>query len=266
MKGLMAHSGSTVVDLEDVRSVPTPAPTKTHFPVPHSTVIDFVHQAFEGSGYTVTEEEYALRDGGDKGSIPGAQLFGLMHLRNGHDNPDYGLVVGFRNSHDKSIRAGIALGSNVFVCDNMAFCGEIVFNRMHTLHIMDDLPGIIVHAVGKLGVLRRNQDLRINAYKERNLTDNEAYAGIVHAMKDGIIPTSKITKVVEEWDNKGSRHQEFMPRNAWSLFNAFTEVLKDYPLDGAGHDGYQKRTERLHALMDRACATQINALRKATLN
>jgi hypothetical protein len=34
-----------------------------------------------------------------------------------------------------------------------------------------------------------------------------------------------LPKVIEAWDEP--RHEEFAPRTAWSLFNAFIEVQKD---------------------------------------
>ena len=257
---LIAHSGAHVASLEEVRRVLTPRPTQTHYPIPHGDVVDLIQRSMAHVGYEIVKAEYALRNGVDsrtKQPIPGAQLFGLLNLRNGHNAGDYSLIAGFRNSHDKTIPAGIALGSRVLVCDNMAFSGEVVFGRKHTRFIMGDLPSIIQTAVGRLGDLRVSQDRRITAYKGRELSDRDAYAGIIHMLKADILPASKIGKVVEEWDRRGERHAEFAPRNAWSLFNAATEVLKDYPIDGPGADGYQSRTMRLHALMDLACRVTL---------
>ena len=36
---------------------------------------------------------------------------------------------------------------------------------------------------------------------------------------------SRLPKVIEAWEEP--RHEEFSPRTAWSLFNAFTEVGKE---------------------------------------
>ncbi len=38
------------------------------------------------------------------------------------------------------------------------------------------------------------------------------------------IPASQIPKVLDAWERP--RHEEFVPRSAWSLFNAFTEIGK----------------------------------------
>jgi hypothetical protein len=50
---------------------------------------------------------------------------------------------------------------------------------------------------------------------------------MVAAVRAGITPASRLPKVIEAWDEP--RHDEFKPRTPWSLFNAFTEVLKAGP-------------------------------------
>jgi hypothetical protein len=50
---------------------------------------------------------------------------------------------------------------------------------------------------------------------------------MVVAVKDGVVPASRLPKVIEAWEEP--RHEEFKSRTAWSLFNAFTEVQKDVP-------------------------------------
>ena len=47
---------------------------------------------------------------------------------------------------------------------------------------------------------------------------------MVEAVKANVLPASRLPKVIEAWEE--SRHEEFVPRTAWSLFNAFTEVEK----------------------------------------
>ena len=49
--------------------------------------------------------------------------------------------------------------------------------------------------------------------------------------------------VLPEW--RQARHEAFQPRNVWSLFNAFTESLKEGNLAEL-----PKRTEALHGLLD----------------
>ena len=59
-------------------------------------------------------------------------------------------MLGLRNSHDKTFPAGIVAGSAVFICDNLAFSGEVKLARKHTTHITRDLPRLVQSAVGQL--------------------------------------------------------------------------------------------------------------------
>ena len=68
----------------------------------------------------------------------GARYFGLLEVHNGSTDRDYGLVVGLRNSHDKSFPAAIALGAAVFCCDNLSFSSEVTLARRHTRYIERD--------------------------------------------------------------------------------------------------------------------------------
>ena len=54
-----------------------------------------------------------------------------------------------------------------------------------------------------------------------------AHHVMVAAIRSGITPASRLPKILEAWDEP--KHREFEPRTAWSLFNAFTEVLKGGP-------------------------------------
>jgi hypothetical protein len=43
-------------------------------------------------------------------------------------------------------------------------------------------------------------------------------------IRANVLPASRLPKVLEAWEEP--KHEEFVPRTAWSLFNAFTEVQK----------------------------------------
>lgn len=172
------------------------------------------------------------------------RYFGLLEIRNGSNSPDFGWVLGLRNSHDKRFPAGMVVGSQVFVCDNLAFCGEIEVSRKHTRFVLRDLPMLIDEAVQQLAGRWTEQDRRIDAYKGCRLSDNQAHDLTVRALDAGVICASRIPNVLQEWRNP--RHEEFKPRNTWSWFNAVTETVK-----GRLHD-LPRRTQALHRLCDGA--------------
>jgi hypothetical protein len=59
----------------------------------------------------------------------------------------------------------------------------------------------------------------------------------------GVCADSYIPDVLKEW--REPRHEAFESRNVWSLFNAFTETLKQALLAEL-----PKRTLALHGLLD----------------
>ena len=80
----------------------------------------------------------------------GARYFGLLQVVNGSHPEDFGLVVGLRNSHDKSFPAGLVVGASVFVCDNLSFSGEVTFERKHTANMLRDLSWMISETVSSV--------------------------------------------------------------------------------------------------------------------
>jgi len=69
---------------------------------------------------------------------------------------DYTDAVGLRNSHDKSFPIGIAFGSRVFVCDNLAFIGDQVIRRKHTVKAKREFAPILLRERSFLELILSN--------------------------------------------------------------------------------------------------------------
>jgi hypothetical protein len=150
---LCLHCGANAVTREQVSSVLTPARTETWVPVSHDRLLTGVQQSLERSGLHVVSESHGL-------THDGSRYFGLLQVANGTNPNDFGLVVGIRNSHDKSFPAALVLGASVFVCDNLSFSGEVKLARKHTAHIERDLQQLVERAVGMLSDLRKPTPMR----------------------------------------------------------------------------------------------------------
>lgn len=159
---------------------------------------------------------------------------------------DFALVVGLRNSHDRTFPAGLVLGASVFVCDNLSFSGEVGLARRHTAHVGRDLPQLVGRAIAGLGDLRRRQEERFARYRQHELTDGAAHDLVVRGLDARVVPVTRLPLVLREW--REPRPPEFREgRTAWRLFNAFTEGLK------GNLDALPRRTQALHGLLDAAC-------------
>lgn len=241
MLDLCLHCGGQQVDREQVANVPTPPATRTWQPIPHENLLTQVERSLDGKGLQVVQQAHALWGDGDR-------YFGLMELSHADQSAEYGLVLGLRNSHDKSTTASIALGSQVFVCDNLSFFGEVVLARKHTRFIQRDLPGIVAQAMASLSDMRVTHDERVTAYKQTTFTDPEVHDLLIRAVDDRVLPVSYLPDVLREW--REPSHEEFLEdgNSAWRLHNGFTEALKGKSLALLPY-----RSHRLQGLLDPLC-------------
>ncbi len=217
---LMHTTDGKYVSLDELREIPIPEETPTYKPVSH---YDLAKNLAEVSrtllrDYELERSQYGLaRDGN--------QLFGIHTYRNGSDS--MGLSIGFRNSYDKSMSVGIAIGASVFVCDNLALTGEIAIARKHTSNVWNDLEELTITTIyrSQHNFTRIVEDAQV--MQGQHLTDNDAYRLIGLLYGNGVITPRQIPVVKKEWLD--SKHDEFSDRSTWSLYNAVTESLKSSP-------------------------------------
>ena len=243
---LMAHCGANYVERLDLGKPILPACTESYTPIGHDYFVDLVEDRLNDKGLKISNSGFAL--GND-----GANMFGVLEIAHAK-NDDYATVIGLRNSHIKWFAASLACGSGVFVCDNLAFSGEVTVGRKHTSMILDDLPTVIDEAVGQVIDLKVVQEARYEAYKGRMVNTMEAEFLIIEMMRRGVINTGRVEKVVAEWDAPSHRQFTDTGDSAWRLFNAATEALK-----GLSMNELAPRTTKLHTLVDEVVEFKLAA-------
>ncbi len=238
---IVLHCGARHVERQAIEQANTPAASETWVPIAHHRLLGLVEETLTGCGMKVANEAHALWS-------DGLRYFGLLEVNNGQPHEDYGLVIGLRNSHDKSFPAAIALGSSVFCCDNLAFSGEVTIARRHTRFIERDLPRIVHTAVGRLSDMRGQQDERILTYKETELTDPAAHDLVIRSVDANVLPVTQVPAVLEEW--RAPSHEEFAAdgKTVWRFHNAMTHVWK-----GRNLAALPRRSQALHGLLDSVC-------------
>jgi hypothetical protein len=246
---LILHAGGRLCDRNQLASCITPTGTHSHRPIPHMDLVELTADRLDQIGLKIVSQQHAL-------SHHDNRYFGMFGLAGvGNDGASaqdgYELILGLRNSHDKTFPAGLALGSHVFICDNLAFSGEVKIARKHTVNILRDLPRLVTVAVNRVASQRQTMANRIERYRNHELNDAQAHDLIVRSLDHQVITATKIEKVVREW--RKPAHEDFAPRTAWSLFNAFTETMKEYSVDSM-----YKRSQPLHGLFDAACGVSVN--------
>jgi hypothetical protein len=213
----MLHQGGWEATKADLAVVPVPDPTPSYHPVPYNRFVEEVELHIPRFGLTIQSQQYAL-------AREGSQMFGVLTCTNGHNAGDYALAIGLRNSYDRSTSVGLVAGTRVFCCGNLEFSGEVQMQRKHTVNVFRDLPDLIYRMLSQVAVLKARTDEEIAGMKVFPVTEERAHHLMVHAIRGDLLPASQLPKVLKAWEEQ--EYEEFKPRTAWSLFNAFTEVLK----------------------------------------
>ena len=218
MVSIIDNEKPFTIDRSRLDQVPTPNPTLSWTPLPHHELMNRVERKIGDYGYRITHSHCLLSHGGDR-------LFGSITLGS-RRSLGYRRMIGVRNSHDKSVAAGLISGARVTVCANGMFTGDdICLNRKHTSRLYEDLDQKIDEGFQKVFSEWERNDLRIMRFRETEISDERAHDLIIRSVDGEAIAPSAIPKVLREW--REPWHQEFVPRTAWSLHNAFTEVLKE---------------------------------------
>lgn len=238
MSQLMLHRGARIVERAELDQVEAPPPTNSWFPLRHGQVLSTVEETLGIAGFAITRSQFAL-------SQDDARFFGTLDLATPIID-GVTMTVGVRNSTDKTFPIGLCAGNRVFVCDNLAFSAEIYVAKKHTRFGEQRFHEGIATAIGSLRQYQDVEARRIVDYRERELGETEAAACLLHGFEQGILTTRTLPQAIEEWRKPAL--EDFQPRTAWSLFNAFTSALKERQSNPAQ---FAALTMRVYRLLDR---------------
>ncbi|MCE5306080.1 MAG: DUF932 domain-containing protein [Acidobacteriales bacterium] len=205
------------ISREELALVPTPAGTATHKPIPHVEVVNTLIETLGFRHISVVRDEYAV-------SRDGMKMFGVIELDQGMHGARFAL--GVRNSHDKTFRLAVTVGYRVFVCENLAFSGDFSpVLAKHSKHF--SLQNAL--SVGVDDMQRNFQPMveGVERWHNSQISDVTARLVIYRAFIEGDldVPRHLGRSVHELYFNP--QHEEFAPRNMWSLSNAFTSAFKE---------------------------------------
>jgi len=127
----------------------------------------------------------------------GDRYFGILCLRVITEN--YSDIVGLRNSHDKSFPIGVAFGSSVFVCSNLAFVADHVVKRKHTVRRVVSCPSCFKRSS------RRSGSAHFAKYEAAHVPSNadrrqEGRSRHQELYRQDVIGVQAIAHVAREWE------------------------------------------------------------------
>ena len=237
----MLTCGSREVNLAEIEAVPIPESTKSWKPISHIDLINEAKKAAINVGLVLGNESYGLQSDNNK-------MFGIINVINqDHFGDRVQLMMGLRNSTDKSLSAGVCFGSRVLVCDNLCFTaythetnGEsFITTRKHTVNIERDLPLRLNEAMARFQYIKDYQENLFNKLSNTDINSTtQIHDILIKSILYGAINKTQVLDVLNEWNTQAhipeneeqamNWHPEFQDRNAWSLYNAYTENAKTY--------------------------------------
>ncbi|MEK0337518.1 MAG: DUF932 domain-containing protein [Nitrosopumilus sp.] len=225
-------------------------PTRSFHPLTHAEALDAVELAMNKVNLHIDHSETGnarkrFTLSGIKDRLNG-QMAASLPLMNPIDS-ETGMKVVILNSWDKTRPLKVGFGAEVFVCCNGSVFAEQVIGRKHTTNILNDLPHLLNEVISKVNMYAEHQRRFFQRLREITLTDEQANDFILRSVVDHeCVKPAEIPHVVEQW--RFPAFDDFKPRTAWSLHNAFTEVGKKIQIsNGMVHSERSVRMSGLFA-------------------
>ena len=194
-----------------------PESTRSYNPFSYGDAIALAHnEARVALGMDVTREVYGLNKAGD-------QMFGVLTLDTGCD--DHGLAIGIRQSYNKSLAFGCAVGAQVFVCDNLCFAGSAFkVVRKNTTNAARDIVTLVREQIAESLPNYSKIAGQCDAMREVECDVERGYAVLGVMQGHGLLTPNQASVAFGDW--RTPRHEDFGHGDVWGLYNCVTEGLK----------------------------------------
>lgn len=247
---LMLHAGANAIDRFGLAHLPVPAPLGARHAIrPFIDDVEVVTDLMAASGLKIKDESFGITGTQDDPK----RFFGVIECAlDGEYIPNsdgYGLMVGLRGSYDQTLPRGLAVGSRVFVCDNLAFSGEIEISTKQTTYVGQRLPAMLARAVDQIPAMAQHQARRFDAYRNTELKPRWGDSALVELLRRDVLNSQTLARAVKEWDEPTHAEHAEQGHSLWRLHNAVTEAIK--PQNGrAGVLPTWDRTVKLTSFLD----------------
>ena len=205
---LMAHCGAQYIDRGGLKALETPEPTESWTPIPHYDLVQALDGQLKARGITIVKEQFAVQK---------AKLFGVLDTDYAVDEEGCA-SLGIRTANDKSLALQLAIGRRIFICDNMAFHGDLIaLRRKHTGNL--DLHKEFAEGIGRY--VREYPKLQDNItwWKERTVSKERGKQLIYDIFRQKLVPIRLFHPAVHDWEGAEEK-------TLWRLHNCMTAHIK----------------------------------------
>jgi hypothetical protein len=193
---------------------PIPTETNSYKPVPNEVLINEVQEQLYKANMRIVNKRY-------NANANFTQMFATYEIE--ANDSEQRLMVGFRNSYDKSLAVGLVAGSSVIVCSNLMFKGDIKILRKHTTNVFRDLDGLINNTIDI-----SYEELESNLHTARNMKQIEmSKTQMAEEVGKMFIQENLINSTqLNIFKNQLLTNENFTEPTKWTFYNHLTEALK----------------------------------------
>ena len=211
--------------LQQLLSVPVPAATNTYSPISNNEIHNTILTEVKDNGFDIKDINVRSKTGNNC-----IVMYELIDKLAAQQDPEIGIRVGFKNSYDRTMSFGFALGSVVFICGNGMVSGEYTIKKQHRMKDVNIYAKDLIHEYFKQVRPEHMQNIVFAIeLKKQTVNENDA-ARIIGELfiNNKIINQSQLRKMTNEMYNseKFNNFNNSSEITAWDLYNHGTEVLK----------------------------------------
>ena len=206
-------------------AVPVPEKTRTYAPISHEEIHNTIIENIESNGFDLQSTSIKSKNGADA-----VVMYELLDKLADSHNPDIGIRVGFKNSYNRKVSFGFAIGSVVFICTNGMVSGEYMIKKQHR---MADLNIYVRELIGQYFTSVRCEHQRNITFMEelkKQRVDKTIASRVIGELftSNRIVNQSQLRKMTDEiYHSKTFANlTDEKTISGWDLYNHGTEALK----------------------------------------
>ena len=208
------------VSVSELIAAQPPMRTDSYTPISHAEIVDLIQNEALKRNLTVVGDSYKVNS-------DFSRVIGYFDIN--ANNNDLGMRVAFKNSYDKSMAFGVAIGASVWICENGVISGEIVLKRKHTGSADDDARQKIIEGFAMIGD-NFMEILEAKRLLEHYEIDRKVNAELIGRMfmEHEFINTLQLNIIKKECESSTKFTTIHEPGyTAWDLYNNVTHSLKE---------------------------------------
>lgn len=229
-----------ILTLNEVLSAIPPKATATYAPIEHGVIHEKIIEC-------IGKNNFSLVDTFAKGKNADSCIvnYTLADKERKYDlSNEMGIRIGWKNSYNKTVSFGFAIGSEVFICTNGMVRGEYTIKKQHRQR---DLQNYVTDLIEEyFGNIRETHNENVELAKHlmgKEVSENEAREIIGQLFIDNKILNTKQLRVMSNELYHSTKFHNFNDREtitAWDLYNHGTTALKSSAVvnDFSKHEDY----------------------------